>query len=140
MKKIIFSLTLLLFVLQSFSQDRMLATHDKDFYSGRSKHLRNSAWVLAGTGAVAATAGILIIHNNQTAEDLTTAISNVIGGVVLTAAGIAALSTSIPLFIISGALKRKAARLSFNPQKTSIPVQNSFVSRMQPALTLSIRL
>ena len=139
MKKITFLLTLLLFVLQSFSQDRMLATHDKDFYLGKSAHLRNSAWVLAGTGAVATTVGILIIHNNQTG-DFTTALGNVVGGIILTAAGIAALATSIPLFIISAALKRKAARLSFNPQRISMPVPNSFVSRIQPALTLSIRL
>ncbi|MES1181247.1 MAG: hypothetical protein ABUL44_00475, partial [Flavobacterium sp.] len=112
---------------------------DKDSYLLKSARLQTAGWILVSTGAVLTTAGILII-NNTNSGNFGNDFNNAIGGFVCYVFGIAAISTSIPLFIVSGVMKRKAAKLSFNNQRILMPVQNGFVARFQPALTLSIRL
>jgi len=139
MKKIMLVLTVLLFALQSFSQERIRSVHDKDYYAAKSANLRTASLVLLGTGAAATTAGILIINNNQNNADFESVLHSVLGGFLLSVVGVAAVLTSIPLFILSEAMKRKGLRLSFNNRGILMPLQNGFVSKAQPSLTLSLR-
>jgi len=139
MKKIMLVLTVLFFVLQSFSQQRLRPARDKDYYAAKSAHMRTTSLVLAGVGAVAVTAGILIINNNRDNGNFESYINSTWAGFLLTVAGTAAVITSIPLFIVSEHLKRKGLGLSFNNRGVWMPVQNGFVSKAQPSLTLSLR-
>ena len=140
MKKMLFLLAFLVVVGQSFGQNNRRPVHDKDYYLERSARLRTPAFILLGAGAVATTAGILIIHNNENSNNFDNAVGGIFAGLALTIAGTASIIGSIPLLAISGAMKRKAARLSFNNRNILLPAQNSFVARAQPTLTFSIRL
>jgi len=60
MKKIIFSLTLLVFILNSCSQTRTNTALTKDYYLQQSKSQKTAGWVLLGGGlGIAATGGII---------------------------------------------------------------------------------
>ena len=138
MKKIMLVPIVLFFVLPSFSQRRLRPVHDQDYYAAKSTHMRTASLVLLGTGAVAITGGILIINNNRYNTDSENYFNGVLGGGILFVAGVAAVITSIPLFIVSEALKRKSLTLNFNNRAIWMPVQNGFVSKTQPSLSLSL--
>lgn len=139
MKTIILSGVILLCFLQSYSQ-RVSPVHDKDYYLQKSQNLNTSGWILVTTGAIATTAGILVINNNQHSGDFTGGFNGTFGGLALTTVGIVAALGSIPLFVVGGHLKTKAARLSFKNQRILLPRQNSFITNIQPGLSLHIGL
>jgi hypothetical protein len=140
MKTIILSIAVLLFISHSHAQQRIRPVHDKDYYLQKSQKLNTGAWILVTTGAIATTAGILVINNNHSGNDFYEDFGGTIGGIVLTAVGIVAVTGSIPLFVVGGHLKKKAARVSFNNQKILLPSLNSFVARIQPGISLRISL
>lgn len=139
MKKIVFSLILLLFVAKSFSQSTALS---KDYYLQKSKNQKTVAWVMLGGGVAMATAG-LVITNKHVNDDPFEALNNLgttSGSAILTIAGIGSALGSIPFFISSAKNARKAAKISFNNQRILFPQQNTFVCKIQPTLTLKIGL
>lgn len=139
MKKIILSLTLLQFVLTSFSQPPTLT---KDYYFKKSKNQYTAGWVFLGGGVAMTTIGI-ILGSNHTSNYGTLGSPNfdiVPASAVLGIAGIGAALVSIPFFISSSKNARKAATISFNNQNILMLQQNSFVSKMQPTITLKISL
>jgi len=138
MKKIIFSLTLFLFIVKSFSQTQTSPAFSKDYYLQKSKSQKTTAWILLGTGlGIAAAGGIVqLIHENQRNGgfdfDFTGAFIAIGGGVV-------ALS-STPFFISSSKNKKKAASIAISNQNVFLPQQNSFALKTQPTITLKIGL
>jgi hypothetical protein len=140
MKKIVFSLTLLLFLVKSFSQTPALS---KDYYLKKSKTQKTVAWVMLGGGVAMATIGLIIV-NKQVNDDPFNTLNNlgtVGGSAILGIVGIGSALGSIPFFISSAKnARRAAAAISFNNQKILFPLQNNFVLKTQPALTLKIEL
>ena len=138
MKKIVFSLTLLIFVLNSFCQTSKNKALTKDYYLQKSKNQKTVAWVLLGGGlGIAAAGGIVqLIHENQRNGgfnlDFTGAFIAIGGGVI-------ALS-SIPFFISSSKNKNIAASIVISNQNIFLPQQNSFALKTQPTFTLKIGL
>ncbi len=141
MKKIVFSLTLLLFVAKSFSQSTALS---KDYYLKKSKNKKTVGWLMLGGGVAMTTIGI-IIASGQTNDRLNDPFgvdpfSGNEGAAIVAVAGLASALGSIPFFISSAKNARKAAMISFNNQKVLFPQQNTFVLKTQPTLTLKLRL
>jgi hypothetical protein len=138
MKMIVFSLTLLFFVVQSFCQTTTNTALTKDYFLQKSKNQKTVAWVLLGGGlGVAATGGIVqLIHEKQRngGFDL-----NFTGTWIAIGGGVVALS-SIPFFISSSKNKKKAASIAMSNQNIFLPRQNSFASLTQTTLTLKIGL
>ncbi|MEO5650382.1 MAG: hypothetical protein ABIR03_10740 [Ginsengibacter sp.] len=138
MKKFIFSLTLLIFVLNSFCQTTTNTVLTKDYYLQKSKKQKTSAWVLLGGGlGLAALGGIVqLIHENKRNNgfdfDFTGAKIAIGGGAIALA--------SIPFFISSSNNKKKAASIAITNQNIFLPQQNSFASMTQKTLTLKIGL
>lgn len=140
MKTIILSLAVVLSFVQSYAQERIRPVHDKDYYIKTGRNLTTTAWVMVCAGPVIAAGGISIINNNKNSGDFNSGLSGVIGGLIITALGSAAIIASIPMFIVGGRMKKKAAMLSFHNQKILLPSQNSFVARIQPGVSLRIGL
>ena len=138
MKKVIFCLTLLLFVVRSFSQIPALS---KDYYLKKSKTQKTVGWIMLGGGAAMATIG-LVVSNHQINEDpLNYLVSDKTAGlVILTLAGIGTAVGSIPFFLSSAKNAHMGSAISFNNQKMLFPLGNTFVLKTQPALTLKIEL
>ncbi len=139
MKKIIYTLTILLFVLKSFSQT---PTPSKDYYFKKSKNQYTAGWVFLGGGVAMTTIG-LILGSKHTTSYGTLGSPNfdiVPTSAVLGIAGIGAIFGSIPFFISSSKNARKAATISFNNQNILLLQQNSFVSKVQPTVSLKISL
>lgn len=138
MKKIVFSLTLLLFAVKLFSQS---AAFSKDYYLKKSKTQKTVGWVLLGGGVTMTTAGYLLLIKQANDDPLNTFVgAKGQGYVMLMTAGAATTLGSIPFFISSAKNARKAATISFNNQNMLFPQQNSFVLKTQPTLTLKIPL
>lgn len=135
MKRMLFSLALLVVVEKSFSQTPEFT---KDYYLSKSKSQKTIGWVMLGGGVAMATAGILIVNKND--DDLLDNLGNTGAGMILEIAGIATALGSIPFFISSAKNIRKAAFISLNNQQILIPQQNSFALTTQPALLLKIEL
>jgi hypothetical protein len=142
MKKIIFSLALLLFVSNLFSQAPTTPRHSRDYYLKKSKSQKNVAHILLAGGGACILTGLLIPKGE---EELNTGsffknykndgIRQTFGGV-----GGLFLLGSIPFYVLSSKNERKgnAATISFNNQKVLSLQQYSFVLRTQPTLTLKI--
>ena len=141
MKKIIFSLTLLFFVLNLFSQAPTTPNHSRDYYLKKSKNQKKAANILLAGGAVCILTAFLIPKGEVTNEGwFYTEYSN--DGIKSAFGGIGGLSIlgSIPFYILSSKNKRKAnaATISFNNHKVLSTQQNTFVLKTQPTLTLKI--
>ncbi len=138
MKKIAFFLTLLLFVLNLFSQVPTNPKHSRDHYLRKSKNQKKVATILLAGGAASILTGALISRGEPGF------VFDENDGIKMTFVGIGTLSmlASIPFYIASSKNKRRAnaATLSFNNQKVIFLQQNTFVLKMQPALTLKLRL
>ena len=139
MKKIIFLIAFIVTGFNLFSQQRVPRVHDKDYYLSKKTSLNTTAWTLLGTGAAAITVGALVISNNQNSGNFNDGLSGTLAGALVLIVGELAVIGSVPLFIVAGAMKRKAARLSFNNPPLLFPRLNGFVAGMQPTLKLSIR-
>ena len=140
MKKIVFSLTLLIFVLNSFCQTSKNKALTKDYYLQKSKNQKTAAWVLLGGGlGIAATGGIVqLIHENQSNNGSGLSF-DFTGTWIAIGGGVVALS-SIPFFIGSSKNKKKAASIAISNQNIFLPRQNSFALKTQPTFTLKIGL
>lgn len=135
MKKFIFSLMFLLFVLKSFSQTPTSLEHSKDYYLKKSKNQKTTAWILLGTGT--ALIGVGLIDGSKK-----TTLSEGSGDFWFYAltVGVAADLASIPFFISSSKNKKRAASITINNQNILLPQQSSLCLKMQPAITLKINL
>ncbi len=142
MKKIIFSFTLLVFVVKSFGQTTSPA-FSKDYYLKKSKNQKTVGWIMLGGGVAMTTIGI-IIPNTQTNDPNdpfgVDPFSGNEGAAIVAAAGLVSALGSIPFFISSAKNARKAAMISFNNQKVLFPQQNTFVLKTRPSLTLKLEL
>ena len=134
MKKIVFFLALLILVTQSFSQTppNSGASSASD-YLKRSRNQKKAGWILLAGGTAMAVGGAITFNYNWNYGSYTA--TDISGFVML--GGIVADLVSIPLFISSGANKRKASIL-LNSQKILVPQQSAFALRSQPTLTLKI--
>jgi hypothetical protein len=147
MKKIVFSLTLLLFVFSLFSQAPANPKHSRDHYLKKSKIEKTEAWILLGGGAVCVLTGLLIPKGKQFQDSgfnfwgpsyKNDNIKGTFEGI-----GILFMLTSIKFFLGSSRNQRKANRattINFNNQRILFPQKNTFVLRTQPSLTLKIGL
>ncbi|MCW3110612.1 MAG: hypothetical protein JWQ09_5118 [Segetibacter sp.] len=134
MKKIVFSLTLLLFVVKSFSQEPTSPALSKDYYLKKSKNQKTVAWILLAGGTVMAVGGaISFSHNYDYGSNSATDISG-----FLLLGGIVSDIVSIPFFTSSSKNKRKAASIAISNQNIFLPRQNSFALKTQPTITLKI--
>ena len=134
MKKIVFFLSLLLFVVKSFSQSPSNLTFSKNYYLQESKSQKTIAWVFLGGGAGIAAFGVFaeLLRDAQDEPGFT-------GGWIAIGGGVLALS-SIPFFISSSKNKKKAAAVTINYQNIYLPQQNSVVLKAQPTISLKIGL
>ena len=141
MKKIMFSLTLLLFVIKSFGQTEAGRAVSKDYYLKKSKNQKTVAWCMLGGGVAMATIGLVLV-DKQINDDLSSFnnLGTAGGSAILGIAGIGTALGSIPFFISSAKNARRAATVSFKNQKILLPVQNTFVLKFRPAITLKIEL
>jgi hypothetical protein len=138
MKKIILCLTILLFIVKSFSQAQTSLAFSKDSYLQKSKGQKTTGWIILGTGlGIAATGGIVQLMHEDKSDggfdfDFTGAFIAIGGGVVSL--------LSIPFFISSSINKRKAASITISNQNIFLPQQNSCALKTQPTIILKIRL
>jgi len=135
MKKIILILIGSFLVLSSYSQT-LNPTLTKDAYLQKSKKQKTTGWVLFTGGTTMALIGGLVFSDNfDYGSDAATDSSGylVLGGVFVDL-------LSIPFFISSAKNARKAASISLNTQKLSLPVYNISIPKQQMALTLRIGL
>jgi len=146
MKKIIFSLTLFLFVLDLFSQDSTNFKHSRDHYLKKSKNQKTVANVFLAGGAACILTSLLIPKGEELAPSgfiydrqyKNENIKSTFGGI-----GFLFILTSIPIYLASSKNKHKAMRattINFNNQKIYFLKQNSYVFKMQPSFTLKIGL
>ncbi len=117
MKKIFFTLTLLLFMIKSFSQTPALS---KDYYLQKSKNQKTVAWVMLGGGVAMTTIGLVIVnkHVNDDPIDALNNLGTVGGSSILALAGIGTALGSIPFFISSAKNKRRALSVAISNQKS----------------------
>ncbi len=135
MKKIIFSLTLLLFVLTPFAQTPVIS---KDYYLKKSKTQKTVGWILLGTGAGIAAYGLITI-NSYTDNEGPFGGQNYTGALIAIGGGVISAS-SIPFFISSAKNKRRAATISFTSQKILWYQKNNIGFITQPSFTMRIGL
>jgi len=114
-------------------------------YLTKSKHQRTAAWILLGGGTALTVTG-LSIGINSVYDEFGSIISNgqddksYVAGEVLFYTGMAAILSSIPLFIASHHNKRKAmaASTSFKIETAPVIQHANFVYRTVPSLNLKI--
>lgn len=149
MKKTIACFILISLSATSFCQrmkpsERMRISDD---YMIKSQHLRTTAWVMLGGGLAMTAGGIVLIatdnntNNNGYYSDNTLTTQQVVG-VVLVYAGVLSSLGSIPLFIVSRVMYKRAIRVSGFLQMEKVPpVQISGIPvQAFPALGIKIGL
>ena len=135
MKKIMFSLTLLLFVIKLFGQTEAGRTVSKDYYLKKSKHQKTVGWVMLGGGVAMTTIGLVMTsHVVKSSYDPFEGT----GPLIVAMVGIASALGSIPLFISSAKNKGRASTLSFGTPRLLLPQQNTLAWKVQPTLRLKI--
>ncbi len=145
MKKIISSLTLLFFVVKSFSQQPSKQVFSKSELLQKSKTQKTTAWVLLGTGfGIALVGGIVHASSgNESNQEQDDGYDfgfdfDFTGPLIAAGGGIVALS-SIPFFISSSKNAKKAATISISSRRIPLPQQNNIVLTSQPTVSLRIR-
>ena len=138
-------LLLLLTAFPSFSQQTdTIPSLTKQDYLKKSKNQKTAAWIIGSSGVVMIAVGLV------------TAVSDVgesFGGIfapevndggdsggVFVIAGLAAVGTSVVLFLASDKNKRKAATLTFSNQIVPQLNNGTFVNKPVPSLSLRIGL
>ena len=149
MKKITIFFVLLAVSAATFSQQTNPApTLTKQNYLKKSKSQKTIAWILLGTGTAMMVTGS-VIWNNAAEENVNNAYDPfsaalapyaTTDGTVLTAAGLIVAAGSIPLFIIAGKNKRRAASVSFKNQFVPQINNSGYVNRTIPSVNLKINL
>jgi len=139
MKKMILSLSMVFFILNSFSQTPT-TSFSKEYYLEKSKKQKKTAWRVLGAGlGIAAIGGLVQLSNsNQTSYgsgfelDFTGAYIAIGGGVVSLA--------SIPCFVNAAKNKKLAVTVVFENQNILLPQSNDLILKKQPSLCLRIGL
>ena len=113
-------------------------------YNIKSRHLRNAGLVLVSAGGTLTIEGNALIagdHNNINSNN--TLSSQTAGGVLLVTLGVASILGSIPLFIVSGAMHKKAARITRGAaflEMEKVPSASVTGIHLQPFPALGIRI
>ncbi|PWA07395.1 hypothetical protein [Flavobacterium psychrotolerans] len=132
MRKIFFTLTLLLFTLRIFGQAIPNTEFSKDYYLQKSKNKKTTGWILLASGAVMTVVGVVGFSNSDFLDDSSDRYGYLmLGGPVISLG-------SIPFFISYGNNARKAATLAVTNQPIYIPRQGSLVLNSQPSLSFKI--
>ncbi len=132
MKKIFPLYFLLIISTVTFSQqNNPTSTLTKQDYLKKSKTQKTVGWILMGAGIVSTGLGSVQVNPNYGSN------TNRNG---LLIAGLAAIGTSIPLFIASVKNRRKATSLSFQIHQIPQLQQTSIVYYPIPSLRLKINL
>jgi hypothetical protein len=123
-------------VLISGYKDTM---NSKAFYLKKSKTQRTIGWSMLGGGvAMVVVGGGLFVNNfelfSRKNDDEAGA------GAVLFLCGVGCSLGSIPFFISAAHNSKNAARVSMGGRQIFIPEQNNFSSKMQPSITITIKL
>ena len=142
MKKFFFTLTLLVFVLNMFSQATTNSNATKENYLIKSKNQKKVAKILLFGGATFVLIAFLIPRGEvQDAYFFTTYENDGIKG-AFGVVGTTSMLCSIPLFIASSRNKRKAAAITmgFKNEKILNPQSISFLLKSQPTITLRMGL
>lgn len=139
MKKIILSITILFFVIKSFSQTNV-SILSKQAYLEKSRNQKTTAWVLLGGGAALTAVGAIVMGSSSNSDDFTSSFNRLGTGAIIAGLGGTAMIASIPFFINSGKNARRAASISFNDQNILVPFKKSFALKSQPVITLKIML
>ncbi|WP_139068387.1 hypothetical protein [Flavobacterium glycines] len=137
MKKMLLSLSMVFFILNSFGQTPTTPL-SKDYYLEKSKKQKKTAWIILGSGlGLAAIGGLVQLSNsNQTSYgsgfdfDFTGAYIAVGGGVVSLA--------SIPCFVNASKNKKLAVAISIDNQNILLPQGYDVAFKKQASLSLKI--
>jgi len=136
MKRIIFTVPILAFLLNLNAQTLPQQLQIKDKFLVRSEKEKKTAWTLLGTGLGIAALGGIIQLQHESSRDGGFEL-NFTGTWIAMAGGTVSL-LSIPIFISSGVHSRKAASLSLNNQRFLHPQANSGVFNSLPSASLKI--
>ncbi|MES1214638.1 MAG: hypothetical protein ABUT20_03895 [Bacteroidota bacterium] len=130
MKKVIFCATLCTIAISTFSQQATPSQAlTKQDYLQKSKHQKTAAWILLGGGILI---GSIRVEPNPDVVNSTNA--------VLLTTGLAAIGSSIILFVASSKNKKKAMSLSFKNQTAPFLQNKNFVYHSIPSLSLKFHL
>lgn len=136
MKKVLFVFAMLLVLVQSFSQTPAQPAPGKADYLQKSKQQKKLGWVLL-VGGLTST----LLGTGAAVGSLMDATSNgSVAADILVTAGVGAMLASIPVFIIAGKNRKKAASLSIGTQSYMYPQYKDFTVKAQPAVTFKVRL
>lgn len=113
--------------------------NSKAFYLKKSKTQRTIGWSMLGGGvAMVVVGGGLFVNNfelfSRKNDDEAGA------GVILFLCGVGSSLGSIPFFISAAHNSKNAARVTMGVRQLFIPEQNNFSTKMQPAITVTIKL
>ena len=119
-------------------------TLTKQHYLKKNKNQRTVAWILGGSGIVLLGTG-LALAAADTGEDLASIFNPEANdggdsGGVFVVVGLAALVTSVPLFVAADKNKRKAMSLSLRNVPSQQLIGYSIAYRPIPSLSLKINL
>jgi len=132
---------LMLFAITSFCQKR-----SAEEYMAKSRHLRTGGIILLTGGAGLAVAGTVLIlgdKSNLEYNSSNTLSSRTTTGLILIAAGTASSLGSIPLFVASRAMHKKASRImraSTYLNIEQVPDLNMMGMHLQPFPAAGIKL
>lgn len=122
-----------LFAFQAFCQDSRSNEFNKDYYLQKTKTQNTVGWILLGAGTTAIVAGI--ISGTKKDDDL----ADVGVGVVAVVSGVVVDLVSIPFFISAAKNKKRAATaVAFHMQPMNLPIQQGFVLKQQPTISVKI--
>ncbi len=139
MKNILLTLSLFFLAIDSYSQRLKDSALTKDYYLAKSKKNRNTAWILLGTGATVAIAGLYITSADLVSPNGYLDSKDLIGPLIGLAGGVIML-VSVPYFIDAKIHRKKAASISMGHQRIQLPVAGNYAIPAQPTITLRIGL
>lgn len=141
MKKVIFSLTLLLLFTKTFSQDSTFRLSAKEDLLRKSKSQKTTAWILMTAGVTSAIISAATFNmgitspagagDEQGYHEITKVCAIISAG---------ALVSSIAFFVASGRNRRIAGNISLNQERILLPDNIIRNARAFPAASLVIRL
>lgn len=138
MKRIFTLLTFVIFGTTVFAQASLSEKRLK-----RSAAFNRAGWILAGAGTACTIGGIILINkgSNLPADGNYTdqKTLDVFFGLGLAAIGVSAVGTSIPFFVRSHKLYKKAISLNLKNERTNLLTQGRIIHTQIPALALQIK-
>lgn len=140
MKNYFTFLLAILFVTCSFCQKKSV-----EEYKAESRHLKTGGFILVGAGGAFTLTGLVLIIGDKSNADYNnnTLSSRSQAGVLLIAAGIVSELGSIPFFVVSRAIHKKASRIMrastfIEIEKDVAPACN--VIHLQPFPSLGVKI